>query len=65
MSRCRICTANDRDALVEQLAGELWESRRDRTVDAPWDEAPVYWQAAFRQFAETAFAALEHLPAST
>jgi hypothetical protein len=31
--RCRLCTANDREALVEHVAAALWESRRQGTLD--------------------------------
>jgi len=50
--RCRLCSANDREALAEQLAQEMWESRRDRELDPPWEGAGPYWQYAMRQFAE-------------
>jgi hypothetical protein len=53
--RCRLCTANDLDALVDELAGELWESRRSGTLDDwPWEEAGPMWQSTFRGFAATA-----------
>ena len=51
MTRCRLCTTNDREALAERLAEEMWESRRDREADPPWKNAGVYWQTAMRQFA--------------
>jgi len=36
---CRLCTANDEEALVESLAADLWESRRHGTLDDyPWNQ---------------------------
>jgi hypothetical protein len=53
--RCRLCTANDLDGLIEDLAAELWESRRHGTLDDhPWAEAGPMWQRIFRDFAHTA-----------
>ena len=53
--RCRLCSANDREAVVEQLAADLWESRRLGTLDDwPWDQTSEYWKRTFRAFAETA-----------
>lgn len=50
--RCRICTTNDREGLVEDLAERMWESRRERDLDPDaWADAPPYWQMVFRQFA--------------
>lgn len=51
--RCRLCTANDLDALTEELAAALWEKRRtpDGFDRAPWPEAGEYWQGQFRRFA--------------
>lgn len=49
---CRICSANDRDALVEQMAEKLWGSYKED--DRPWDRAGPYWQTVFRQLAATA-----------
>ncbi len=50
--RCRLCTTNDHDALVEQLAAELWTTTPEdgRT----WEQAGGYWQDAFRVHAATA-----------
>jgi hypothetical protein len=57
--RCRICTANDRDALIEHVAEQLWESRRHGTLDDwPWAEAGGYWQGIMRELATTAVEAL-------
>ncbi len=56
--RCRVCSANDRAALIEYLAEQLWESRRHGTLDDwPWPEAGGYWQRIYRQEAETFIAA--------
>jgi hypothetical protein len=56
---CRICTANDPEALVEGLAADLWETQRHGTLeDRDWDRAGEYWQRIFRAFAETAIRTL-------
>ncbi|WP_304561931.1 hypothetical protein [Sphingomonas immobilis] len=53
--RCRLCSANDVDALVEELAAELWKYQSVGTLDeSPWDQASEYWRHVFRQFAATA-----------
>ena len=58
--RCRLCTANDRDSLVDQVAKSLWESRRHGTADDhPFAEAGEYWQRVFRELAETAIDTLK------
>uniref|UniRef100_UPI0035CA02FD hypothetical protein n=1 Tax=uncultured Sphingomonas sp. TaxID=158754 RepID=UPI0035CA02FD len=52
---CRLCAANDLDALTEELAAELWESRRHGTLDDwPWEDASPMWKEIFRGFAATA-----------
>ena len=57
--RCRLCTANDPDGLVEHLAEQLWESRRHGTLDDwPWAEAGEYWQRIMREMAATAIQGL-------
>ncbi len=58
-SRCRLCTANDLDALREEMAEALWESRRHGTLDDwPWVEAGPMWQRIFREFGDTAVDAM-------
>lgn len=53
--RCRVCTTNDREALIEQVAADLWESRRHGTLDDfPWEKAGGYWQRIYRELGETA-----------
>lgn len=57
--RCRICTANDPDALIDSVATDLWESRRhDSMNDLPWERAGTHWQTIFRELAATAIEAL-------
>jgi hypothetical protein len=59
MLRCRLCTTNDRDGLVEQLAAEMYASRSEQGIDPPWERAGEYWQRAMRQFAEATLKMLE------
>ena len=48
--RCRICTANDQEALIEYFAERLWERRRESEFP-PWAGASDYWQRRFREHA--------------
>ena len=62
MARCRLCTSNDDDAVIEHLAEKLWDSRVER-LEGPWawEDAGATWQAAFREMAVAARQALvEH-----
>ncbi|SEM53097.1 hypothetical protein SAMN05192583_0530 [Sphingomonas gellani] len=48
--RCRICTANDEDGLIEHMAERLWEGTR--VMDLPaWAEAGEFWQEKYRDHA--------------
>ena len=58
-TRCLLCTSNDRETLIEQLAADLWESRRHGTLDdRPWLDAGDHWHRVFREFAATAVESL-------
>lgn len=52
---CRICTANDEEALIEDLARAMWESTRERDElierFVPWEDASIMWQTRFRAWA--------------
>jgi hypothetical protein len=57
--RCRLCTSNDEDAVIEHVAAYMWESRMERVEDrTPWKEAGATWQTAFREMAVAAQQAL-------
>jgi hypothetical protein len=59
--RCRLCTTNDRDGLVESLAADLWDTRRRGSLDdRAWEQAGPYWQGIFRELAQSAVVSLEH-----
>lgn len=59
MARCRLCTSNDDDALIEHLAKKLWDSRIARIeTPIPWVDAGATWQFAFRELAVAARQAL-------
>ena len=49
-TRCALCRTNDRLALVEQLARDMFESRCDGTHWYTWEGYPEY-RAIYRQFA--------------
>ena len=55
MSLCRICSANDKAALVEDIAQAMWGTQRSSDPAdewQPWEQAGAYWQRVMRQFAE-------------
>ena len=53
--RCKLCTSNDLDALIEALAEDLWDSRRDSEMGDPrWEDAGMFWQNRFRELAARA-----------
>jgi len=56
-SGCRLCSCTDREGLVEQLAADLWESRRIDDIPG-WEDAGEYWHHAFRGFARAALDSL-------
>lgn len=59
MARCRLCTSNDEDAVVEHLAEKMWDSRMDYfEIHTPWSEAGGTWQSSFREMAVAAVQAL-------
>jgi hypothetical protein len=59
MHRCRLCTSNDDEALIEHLAEKLWDSRIARIeAPIPWNDAGATWQFAFRELAVAARQAL-------
>ena len=40
------------DALVEEIAATMWESRRDGVMESRvWADAGEYWQKPFREMA--------------
>jgi len=54
MSRCRICSANDEDALIEDVARAMWDTQKSSNPDdewRPWERAGPYWQNIMLQFA--------------
>lgn len=56
---CRLCTTNDRDALIEHLAEKLWDSRMGEfETPTPWSNAGATWQSKFRELAVSALLAL-------
>lgn len=57
--RCRLCTANDVDALVEEMADALWERTRDPAVDPAWAKCGPYWQDRFRLHVRTFIGVLQ------
>lgn len=51
---CRICTANDEEALIEQVAEAMWLTQSSTDPDdewRPWGQAGPYWQRIMREFA--------------
>jgi len=59
MARCRLCTSNDDEAVIEHLAEKMWDSRMDYFEErTPWSKAGGTWQLAFREMAVAARQAL-------
>lgn len=59
MARCRLCTSNDDQALIEHLAKFMWDSRQGEfEVATPWERAGPTWQAKFREMGVAARQAL-------
>jgi len=59
MGRCRLCTSNDDEAVIEHLAEKMWDSRMDYFEErTPWSKAGGTWQSAFREMAVAARQAL-------
>jgi hypothetical protein len=57
--RCRLCTSNDEDAVIEHVAAYMRESRMERVEGRTvWDKAGATWQTAFREMAVAARQAL-------
>ena len=59
MARCRLCTSNDPEAVIEHLARYMWDSRQGEfEVATPWERAGPTWQSKFREMAVAARQAL-------
>lgn len=57
--RCRLCTAHNHEALINDMAARLWESRRHGSPDdVPFERAVDYWRHVFLELAGTAVEAL-------
>ena len=55
MSRCRICSANDRERLIEDMAREMWNTQKSTDPAdewQPWEKAGLYWQTITREHGE-------------
>ena len=50
MERCRLCTTNDVEGLIEEIAQELWASF-PKDVAGTWADAEGYWQHVMRTHA--------------
>jgi len=58
--RCRLCTSNDEEAVIEHVAAYMWDSRMERVEDrTPWADAGATWKTAFREMAIAATQALK------
>jgi hypothetical protein len=56
MARCRLCTSNDRDALVEEMAAGAWEAAG---YGQEWKDVREPWHTAFRHHADMMLRVLE------
>ena len=58
---CRICSANDEEALLEQMAEAMWSTQVSSNPDdewQPWSQAGGYWQTIMRDFARASLRVL-------
>jgi hypothetical protein len=51
------------DPLIEQVAADMWESRREPLLDPPWADAPYVWRERFTELAEVAVASVRRATA--
>jgi len=61
MARCRLCTSNDRDALILSVAQDLWASvapDEPMTMTMTWERAD-YWRPIYLSLATRAVESLE------
>ena len=56
MSRCRVCSSNDRESLVDEIAREVWESGGHGVA---WEDTFPQWHTVYRQHAEAMLRVLE------
>ena len=56
MHRCRVCTTNDRDALVEEMAAGAWGAAG---YGQKWEDVSATWHTAFRHHADLMLRVLE------
>lgn len=69
MARCRLCTSNDDQALIEYLAEKLWDSRMGEfEIATPWAEArsgrPSFAKWLYRQSSRSGGEGGDTLPPS-
>ena len=67
MSRCRLCSSNDVETLVEEVAEAMWLTQisTDPADEwRPWEKAGPYWQRIMREFANATVRTLsaDHRP---
>lgn len=61
MSRCRICSANDEQALIEDMARAMWETQRSSDPHGEWrdwDQTHSYWRDRMMEFAAASLQAI-------
>ena len=55
-----MCSANDREQLIEDMAREMWETQKASDPAGewqPWEKAGPYWQTMMLQFADASLRA--------
>lgn len=63
MTRCRICSSNDEETLIEDVARAMWLTQESSSMDAEWrvwENAGPYWQTIMKQFAAATIKTLRH-----
>ena len=51
--------ADDRDALIDRVAGAMWDSRRVDAADPAWKDVSPFWREHFLQLGEVAVRTME------
>ena len=55
-TRCRLCTSNDREALIVEMAAGAWEMAG---YGGKWADVHATWSVSFRHHAELMLRVLE------
>lgn len=66
MTHCRICSANDEKALIEDMARAMWETQMSSDPNGEWrdwETTHSYWRDRMMEFAAASLKVLRESPA--